>query len=676
MSTEPHQRRAIGVTAPVQRLKKLEDDVARALFTGLSSPASISAYYHMLQGTSPRQVDFDPYRLAALRSRTRSPHALAVHIRSAVADIDADYQCSKLLSKSKARGKTPAELKAVALEKFARAETLCALSNVRLQRARLFLSSGRANILPDMNRGILPLCDYGARERLAWVHIGPQPLLGLQPIIRPLHLSQEMCSVLESASRWIKRILGPLTRRTLERVERKMDFGPGATSSLSRPVTRARKFGVRQLEMTPSLVPYARSIMGTMWIDRVGPAIRAASKVTTVPKDSTTDRTICIEPDLNVFVQKGVGAEIRSRVKVFGLDLDDADINRRKAREGSLTGRLATYDLSMASDTISYEVVRLLFHTSDDWLALLSVCRTPKYRLPGGGKDEHFHKWSSMGNGYTWELESLIFYAVLLGCAENGFAHCMGDLGVFGDDLIFPVEMCTAVTRTLDYLGFSVNLEKSFGVGFFRESCGHDYLCGINIRPVFLRSDPIRNRFEESCYVYANQIVEKALGHRGPGLYRDSRLLPAWSRCFTAVPHSMRYRIPYGFGDSVGFYSDQVETEVSRDTSTGSPGWYIFPTYSPGCAATHNDQEGGLRSALFSGTSVPGFLRTRIPHKGRPNAGNQLTALKADLNAAMGCLDTPPPPFSGVEPIRNGSRGQPSSRAGHAVAWPCLGPWL
>jgi hypothetical protein len=62
-----------------------------------------------------------------------------------------------------------------------------------------------------------------------------------------------------------------------------------------------------------------------------------------------------------------------------------------------------------------------------------------------------------------------------------------GMFSVFGDDIIVPAKAHEMTLRLLRILGFTPNLEKSFGSGTFRESCGHDYYCGYNVRPVFLR---------------------------------------------------------------------------------------------------------------------------------------------------------------------------------------------
>jgi hypothetical protein len=58
---------------------------------------------------------------------------------------------------------------------------------------------------------------------------------------------------------------------------------------------------------------------------------------------------------------------------------------------------------------------------------------------------------------------------------------------VFGDDIIVPTKAYERTLRLLRLLGFTPNPEKSFGSGSFRESCGHDYYHGYNVRPVFVR---------------------------------------------------------------------------------------------------------------------------------------------------------------------------------------------
>lgn len=130
------------------------------------------------------------------------------------------------------------------------------------------------------------------------------------------------------------------------------------------------------------------------------------NRFTTVPKDATKLRGICIEPSINLFYQLGVGRWLEQRMgKIWGWTKEFAqDLHRYLALIGSVTGGLATIDLSNASDTICRVLVKLLL--PKDWHTLLSSLRSPFTCLKG--RWVRLEKFSSMGNGFTFELETLI----------------------------------------------------------------------------------------------------------------------------------------------------------------------------------------------------------------------------------------------------------------------------
>lgn len=205
-----------------------------------------------------------------------------------------------------------------------------------------------------------------------------------------------------------------------------------------------------------------------------------------VPKDAKTDRPICIEPLLNGLYQHGFGSYIRDRLKRHGVDLRDQGVNQGLAAV-SHERKLATVDFSSASDTIAYGLVLDLLPI--DWFEALDVARSPCYEWQGDWKT--FQKFSSMGNAYTFELESLIFYAVAYGClVEEDIRPMTGvNLSVYGDDVIIPQVCFDLFAEVSEFCGFSVNRSKSFHQGLFFESCGHDYFEGIFVRPVLITSD-------------------------------------------------------------------------------------------------------------------------------------------------------------------------------------------
>ncbi len=222
----------------------------------------------------------------------------------------------------------------------------------------------------------------------------------------------------------------------------------------------------------------------------------------TVPKKSDIDRCSCKEPDINMWLQKGIGSFLRKRLKKrAGVDLNDQEINWRLAREGSRTGDLATIDLASASDSVSSGLVELLLPTL--WFGLLDDVRSRVTTIPRGNEVEvHRNEmFSSMGNGFTFELESMLFYVIARATAY--FTGTSGIISVYGDDLIVPSELYTDLEWTLKFFGFVVNEDKSFFTGPFRESCGGHFSGGFDITPFYVKK-PIKDLI--SCIHVANSL--------------------------------------------------------------------------------------------------------------------------------------------------------------------------
>lgn len=206
------------------------------------------------------------------------------------------------------------------------------------------------------------------------------------------------------------------------------------------------------------------------------------SRITTVPKTAETDRTIAIEPLLNVYLQLGVDHVIKAALrKQWGYDLSQQSRNQIYAEEASVTNKMVTVDLKAASDTISLILCWLLLPPA--WMDLLFDLRSPQGELEG--ETYRFEKISSMGNGFTFALESLIFGA-LVRCAIKR-TKSVKKSAVYGDDLIVPTTAYPFLQALLSLCGFKVNEDKTFVDGPFRESCGKDFFLGYDVRPVFLK---------------------------------------------------------------------------------------------------------------------------------------------------------------------------------------------
>jgi hypothetical protein len=235
------------------------------------------------------------------------------------------------------------------------------------------------------------------------------------------------------------------------------------------------------------------------------------SVFTTVPKSFDTDRGIAKETDMDMYVQKGIGDMLRRRLRGVGIDLNDQSRNQALARIGARTGSLATIDLSSASDSVSLSIVEELLPR--DWFTALCQCRASWIKLPD--KWHRLQKISSMGNGYTFELESLIFWALSSAVLE---AYGIEDkrLGIYGDDIVIHNSAVEPLINLLGYQGFRVNSSKSFWTGPFRESCGKHYFLSQDVTPIYVKEDLSgKNRY----YWFLNSI---RLWLAQTGLY-DSR---------------------------------------------------------------------------------------------------------------------------------------------------------
>jgi hypothetical protein len=264
--------------------------------------------------------------------------------------------------------------------------------------------------------------------------------------------------------------------------------GGSSTSRTRRSSEKSGKF-VGLADITESAMPFVDVI------HREAPLLKqcgsfyhlrevSGAVLFTVPKNADIDRCACKEPDINMFLQKGVGRHIRSRLLRFGQNLNDQTRNRKLACEGSLSGDLATIDLSSASDTVNTVVVKALL--PDVWFEYLNDIRSPTVSVD----EEIVRTWmfSSMGNGFTFELESLIFWALM-----KTTAYMMGTPGcisVYGDDIIVPSEGYNDFIWVLSVFGFLPNIKKSFATGPFRESCGGHYHLGEDVTPFYLRKPP------------------------------------------------------------------------------------------------------------------------------------------------------------------------------------------
>lgn len=218
-----------------------------------------------------------------------------------------------------------------------------------------------------------------------------------------------------------------------------------------------------------------------------------SSKLICVPKSWKKKRTICAEPSLLQYMQQGL---LRAFDCMFCRDpylrrrinLHDSDRNRNLAWLGSLNGELDTIDLSAASDSVHLDAIWSFPSTVREAL----ICtRCDSCTLPNK-QTIHLRKFASMGSAVTFPVECLIFAAIVeQSIIEAGDDPRKSDYSVYGDDIVVEHIYTERVIRNLELFGFRVNTDKTFhrqlpNVGFYRESCGGEYLNMVDVTPLRL----------------------------------------------------------------------------------------------------------------------------------------------------------------------------------------------
>jgi hypothetical protein len=217
------------------------------------------------------------------------------------------------------------------------------------------------------------------------------------------------------------------------------------------------------------------------------------SRVVFVPKSVDKLRTICMEPASLQWYQQGFGRALvryihRHKTLSRRINLNRQELNRDLAWEGSIDGSLSTIDLSAASDSISYRLIKKWFRRTS-LISILMATRSSRAELPDKSIIS-LDKFSPMGSNINFPIQSLVYTSIIEASImrSGGNVHA-SKFRVYGDDLVVETKYVPAVVRRLEGLGFVVNTTKTFvsETGpLFRESCGGEYLNGIDVTPIRL----------------------------------------------------------------------------------------------------------------------------------------------------------------------------------------------
>jgi hypothetical protein len=250
------------------------------------------------------------------------------------------------------------------------------------------------------------------------------------------------------------------------------------------------------------LFPSRSNWRDAMLVNTHEPGAEKPVRVITVPKTLKTPRIIAVEPACMQYAQQAIlevlVKEVRGDSTLSSLlGFDDQVPNQVLACKGSSDGSLATLDLSEASDRVSNQLVRRLL-ANHPWLSrAVDATRSRKADVPGHGVIR-LAKFASMGSALCFPFEAFVFTTVcFLGIEQSlnrpltkaDISRYLGQVRVYGDDIIVPVDTVSLVVRSLETFGFQVNLSKSFWTGKFRESCGKEYYDGHDVSIVKVRTE-------------------------------------------------------------------------------------------------------------------------------------------------------------------------------------------
>ncbi len=246
-------------------------------------------------------------------------------------------------------------------------------------------------------------------------------------------------------------------------------------------------------------------------VNLLEPGAEIPAKVITVPKTLKTPRIIAMEPTAMQYAQQAIysglleemfknrrGQSVSGSTLYHLVGFDDQVPNQQLAREGSITGSLATLDLSEASDRVSNQLVRKMLSNHPHLHGAVDACRSRRADVLGYGISERIRlaKFASMGSALCFPIEAMVFLTVVFIGIEQKLnrplcpqdvKHLRNRVRVYGDDIIVPVDYVLSVVAALETFGFRVNRHKSFWNGQFRESCGKEYFRGEDISIVRVR---------------------------------------------------------------------------------------------------------------------------------------------------------------------------------------------
>jgi hypothetical protein len=344
-------------------------------------------------------------------------------------------------------------------------------------------------------------------------------------------------------------------------------------------------------------------------------------KVITVPKTLKTPRIIAMEPTCMQYVQQGIMellVDSISRSDNMGrvVGFDDQEPNQSLACQGSRDGSLATLDLSEASDRVSNQLVRLLLKNHPHLAKGVDACRSRKADVPGYGV-QRLAKFASMGSALTFPIEAMVFATCIFVGIEKGLSRPLtqrdvkslrGQVRVYGDDIIVPVDFVHFVVESLETFGFKVNLGKSFWTGKFRESCGKEYYAGHDVSVVRVRQD-LPARRTDATEIISSVSLRNQMYYRG--LWRVAAFLDQWLGRIIPFPTVLPESPALGRNSVLGYETTRICSKLHQPLVKA----VVVSSAIPRNEILDSD---ALMKCFLKRGELPFADRNHLTHSGRP----------------------------------------------------------
>jgi hypothetical protein len=297
------------------------------------------------------------------------------------------------------------------------------------------------------------------------------------------------------------------------------------------------------------------------------------SRYVSVPKSWKKLRGISAEPVELMFFQQAVSARLDDLFTTDSwwstrVNLHDQAASRELALMGSAHDGYATIDLSNASDSVTLKLVKSVFKGTPvlRWLlgtrSVQSLCGNTLVRL---------RKFAPMGSACCFPTECIIFALAAQVASDRTHLAELDNrqtVRVYGDDIIVDWYAAPELIRILEVLGFSVNTEKTYISGNFREACGVEAYRGHEIQPLrYKRLDfaygpePSSIGSTSTALEYCNTLYFK--GYHDTRKYLLSQLLLKQYN-LSGSPRTVARYLPATFSGRGGSLASPTPTNFNR----------------------------------------------------------------------------------------------------------------